>query len=156
MERITARRRPGRPQREIGGIEQRPWKQLTRSYAPIEILSADQVRTIHEMGLTILEEIGMRVLQPQARQFYRSMTAPEQRHIQNALSFELSKVEAPSIRQRMLGHLAIVDDSLAQAIAEAIGMEGEAAAINPFREPIDLDKSPALSLIGKAAPTLRG
>ena len=32
MERITARRRPGRPQREIGGIEQRPWKQLTRPY----------------------------------------------------------------------------------------------------------------------------
>lgn len=72
MERITARRRPGRPQREVGGIEQRPWKQLTRPYAPIEILSADQVQTIHEMGLTILEEIGMRVLQPQARQFYRA------------------------------------------------------------------------------------
>ena len=72
MERTVARRRPGRPQREIGGIEQRPWKQLTRPYAPIEILSADQVQTIHEMGLTILEEIGMRVLQPRARQFYRA------------------------------------------------------------------------------------
>ena len=45
MERTAARRRPGRPQREIGGIEQRPWKQLTRPYAPIEILSADQVFT---------------------------------------------------------------------------------------------------------------
>ena len=75
MERITARRRPGRPQREVGGIEQRPWKQLTRPYAPIEILSDDQVRTIHEMGLTILEEIGMRVLQPRARQFYRAAGA---------------------------------------------------------------------------------
>src|SRR5476649_2827171 len=37
----------------------------------------------------------------QARQFYRSMTAPEQRHIQNAFSFEFSKVESPVIRQRM-------------------------------------------------------
>ena len=40
MERSSARRRPGRPQREIGGIQQRPWQQLTRPYAPIEILSA--------------------------------------------------------------------------------------------------------------------
>jgi catalase len=92
----------------------------------------------------------------QARQFYRSMTASERRHIQNAFSFEFSKVEAPAIRQRMLGHLTIVDESLAQQVARAIGMEGEAAAIKPFREPIDLDKSPALSLIGKAIPTLKG
>jgi catalase len=35
-------------------------------------------------------------------------------------------------------------------------MEGEAAVIKPFRDPIDLDKSPALSLIGKAAATLKG
>ena len=92
----------------------------------------------------------------QARQFYRSMTASEQRHIQNAFSFEFSKVEAVAIRQRMLGHLTIVDESLAQKVARAIGMEGHAAAIKPFRKPIDLDKSPALSLVGKAAPTLKG
>ncbi len=75
MERSSARRRPGRPQREIGGIAQRPWKQLTRPYAPIEVLSADHLQAIHEMGLTILEEIGMRVLQPRARQLYRSAGA---------------------------------------------------------------------------------
>jgi trimethylamine--corrinoid protein Co-methyltransferase len=71
MERSTVRRRPGRPPREVGGIQQRPWKQLTRPYRPIEILSSDQVASIHEMGLTILEEIGMRVLHPQARALYR-------------------------------------------------------------------------------------
>jgi len=42
-----------------------------RPYAPIEVLSADQVTAIHEAGLSILEEIGMRVLQPRARQLYR-------------------------------------------------------------------------------------
>lgn len=47
MERSSARRRPGRPQREIGGIAQRPWKQLTRPYAPIEVLSADHLQAIH-------------------------------------------------------------------------------------------------------------
>lgn len=92
----------------------------------------------------------------QARQFYRSMTAPEQRHIQSAFSFEFSKVETPAIRQRMLGHLQLVDESLARAVEAAIGMVGEATAIVPNSPPIDLEPSPALSLVGKAKPTLKG
>ena len=75
MERTAARRRPGRPARDASGIAQRPWKQLIRPYQPIEPLSADHVRAIHEAGLTILEEIGMRVLQPEARRLYRSAGA---------------------------------------------------------------------------------
>jgi len=90
----------------------------------------------------------------QARQFYRSMTAPEQRHIQNAFAFELSKVETPAIRRRMLGHLAIVDEGLASAVESETGMEREEIA--PYRAPIDLDPSPALSIVGKATPTLKG
>ncbi len=92
----------------------------------------------------------------QARQFYRSMTAPEQRHIQNAFAFEFSKVEAPVIRRRMLGHLALVEETLAQAVEIAIGMEGERAEITPYKAPVDLDPSPALSLVGKAKPTAEG
>ena len=64
------RRRAGRPTREVGGIIQSPWKQLSRPYAPIEILSADNVAAIHNAALTVLEEIGMRVLEPRARAFY--------------------------------------------------------------------------------------
>jgi catalase len=92
----------------------------------------------------------------QARQFYRSMSRPEQRHIQNAFAFELSKVETPAIRSRMLGHLGLVEEPLAQAVETAIGMEGERAEITPYEAPVDLDPSPALSLIGKAKPILRG
>jgi catalase len=92
----------------------------------------------------------------QARQFYRSMTAPEQLHIQNAFSFEFSKVEALAIRKRMLGHLHLVDETLATAVEANIGMEGEATPIKPFRAPIDLAPSPALSIVGKAEPTLEG
>jgi catalase len=84
------------------------------------------------------------------------MTAPEQRHIQNAFAFEFSKVEAPVIRSRMLGHLALVEETLAHAVETAIGMEGERAEITPYTAPVDLDPSPALSLIGKAKPTLKG
>jgi catalase len=92
----------------------------------------------------------------QARQFYRSMSPPEQRHIQSAFAFELSKVETPAIRSRMLGHLALVEESLAHAVETAIGMEGGRAEITPYQAPVDLDPSPALSLIGKAKPTLKG
>ena len=92
----------------------------------------------------------------QARQFYRSMSAPEQRHIQNAFAFELSKVETPVIRRRMLGHLALVEEALAHSVEMSIGMEGERAEITPYQAPIDLDPSPALSLVGKAKPTLKG
>jgi catalase len=92
----------------------------------------------------------------QARQFYISMTVPEQNHIISAFGFELSKVNTVAIRKRMLGHLHIVDKSLANAVEVALGMKGEATDIKPLREPIELDASPALSLIAKAKPTLAG
>ena len=38
----------------------------------------------------------------------------------------------------------------------AIGMEGQRAEITPYLAPIDLDPSPALSLVGKAKPVLKG
>jgi catalase len=56
----------------------------------------------------------------------------------------------------MLGHLVLVEETLARAVETAIGMEGERAEITPYRPPVDLDPSPALSLVGKAKPTLRG
>jgi trimethylamine--corrinoid protein Co-methyltransferase len=75
MDRTSTRRRSARPQRGQGGIVQRPWRQLRRPYAPIEILSGDEVQAIHETALTILAEIGMRVLEPRARAFYRKAGA---------------------------------------------------------------------------------
>jgi catalase len=98
----------------------------------------------------------LRVRPESSRQFYRSMSAPEQRRIQSAFAFELSKVEAPIIRSRMLGHLTLVEETLARAVEIAIGMEGERAEITPYRAPVDLDPSPALSLVGKAKPMLKG
>ena len=51
-----------RPRRVASGIEQLPWRRLVNPYRPIEILSADQVETIHQASLRILAEIGMEVL----------------------------------------------------------------------------------------------
>ena len=92
----------------------------------------------------------------QARQFYRSMSEPEQRHMASALGFELAKVELMPIRTRMLGHLANIDPTLQKEVEKALGMEGKADKIKPAVQPQDLESSDALSLIKKAQPTLKG
>jgi catalase len=92
----------------------------------------------------------------QARQFFRSMSEPEQRHIISAFAFELGKVETLAVRKRMLGHLMIIDPALGDAVEDALGMVGEAERLTPARSPIDLEESPTLSLIKKAKPTVRG
>ena len=92
----------------------------------------------------------------QARLFYQSVTPQERKHIAQALNFELSKVDIPEIRRRMLGHLDIIDKALGSKVAEELGMTGEAAKITPAAAPIDLDPSPALRLYGKYEPTLKG
>jgi catalase len=92
----------------------------------------------------------------QARLFWRSMSEPEQRHIVNAFSFELGKVDTVAIRRRMLGHLSIVDKILCIRVEQALGMEGQAEKIQPARQPVDLDPSPALSIVLKAPRTLQG
>jgi hypothetical protein len=51
----------------------------------------------------------------QARQFYVSQTEIEQKHIGNALTFELSKVLTLAIRERMVSHLLNIDVGLAEA-----------------------------------------
>jgi len=92
----------------------------------------------------------------QPRLFYRSMSEPEQRHIVNAFTFELSKVSRPYIRQRMLGHLKNIDGELCARVEDGLGMQGQAEVIKPARPPIDMKPSPALSLILKAPKTLEG
>jgi catalase len=92
----------------------------------------------------------------QARQFYRSQTGVEQRHIAAALVFELAKVETIAIRTRVLGHLDIIDADLGAKVADGLGMVGMADKITPVREPIDLPPSPALSILAKAPATLEG
>ncbi|HEY6764175.1 MAG TPA: catalase [Candidatus Sulfotelmatobacter sp.] len=92
----------------------------------------------------------------QARLFYRSITKPEQKHLGMALTFELSKLETEAIRLRMLGHLALIDEALADQVREGLGVDGPGDNITPARKPIDLEPSPALRLYGKYKDTLAG
>jgi catalase len=91
----------------------------------------------------------------QARMFYRSMHEAEQNHIVAALVFELSKVEMLHVRVRMLGHLLVIDESLAQRVAGGLGMKLPPAA-TPAVPPRDLKPSAALRIIGRTKDTLAG
>ena len=84
----------------------------------------------------------------QARQFYISQADIEKNHIADALVFELSRVESPAIRVRMVSHLLNIDKGLAQRVADGLGIKNlpaSALAARPTR--MDLKPSPALSLL---------
>jgi catalase len=57
----------------------------------------------------------------QARLFWNSQAPVEKHHMIKALQFELSKVETRAVRQRMLGHLEQINETLAAQVAKAIG-----------------------------------
>jgi len=74
MARNASRRRNRQP-RERGQLAQLPWCRLRNPYRPVEILSDDQVEAIHQASLTILEEIGMDFLHPEALEILRAAGA---------------------------------------------------------------------------------
>jgi catalase len=93
----------------------------------------------------------------QARQFYISQTPPEQSHIQAALTFELSKVETPAIRERVVSHLLNIDETLAKAVGDKLGlasMPKPADAAMPTRQ--DLKPSAALSIVKNGPERFEG
>jgi catalase len=86
----------------------------------------------------------------QATLFYESQSKVERAHIVRAFRFELTKVQAPAVRARVLAQLANVSDELASAVADGLGV--------PVPEPLPLagkaakpevKASPALSLFAR-------
>ena len=93
----------------------------------------------------------------QARQFFISQTPHEQKHIAAALTFELSKVQTPVIRVRIVSHLLNIDEGLAANVASGLGlkdMPSPADAAMPTRQ--DLAASPALSILNKGPSRFEG
>jgi catalase len=92
----------------------------------------------------------------QARQFFMSQAGIEQKHIGDALVFELSKVEREDIRARVVSHLRNIDADLATAVADGLGLPMPAAA-KPARAPItDLPASNALSIVKNGPDSFKG
>jgi catalase len=89
----------------------------------------------------------------QATLFWNSQSAAEKEHIIAAFQFELSRVETPAIRQRVVDNLAHVDARLARKVAEPLGIgppdARSAAGRAGFREPRAkqlLELAPSLSM----------
>lgn len=89
----------------------------------------------------------------QATLFWNSQSAAEKEHIIAAFQFELSKVETPAIRQRIVDNLAHVDGRLARKVAEPLGISAPdakaAAGRSGFREAVTkqmVEAAPSLSM----------
>jgi len=92
----------------------------------------------------------------QARMFFRSLEAPEQAHLASALVFELSKVETPKVRERMVGQLRNVDESLARRVADGLGLDVLPQAPEPAVPVRDMPPAPEVRVIGRMRETLQG
>ncbi|MGV8854678.1 MAG: catalase [Devosia sp.] len=93
----------------------------------------------------------------QARQFFISQYLVEQRHIGDAIVFELSKCEFPAIRERMVAHLLNIDADFAQTVADGLGMKAMPAAATPAQKPrMDLPASDLLSILKNPPPSFAG
>lgn len=100
----------------------------------------------------------------QAALFYNSQSGPEQQHIKDAFSFELSKVTIPAIRERMVNTLMHVNTDLAKYVAGRLGLllprkampvengaipaDGNPKDYTPLKLKQDIEQSPALSMAG--------
>jgi catalase len=88
----------------------------------------------------------------QATLFWNSQTAVEQAHIINAFRFELSRVQTPSVRERMVSGLMNVAPELAEAVAKGLGiveMPSPMPKVMQKSVKPEVSKSPALSLLAR-------
>jgi catalase len=150
------------------GLHQQTIPKGRVAYEPNSIASGDPKEAPPEQGAYVsyperVEGSKVRVRSEsfadhfsQARMFWLSQSAPEQDHIVGAYQFELSKVEIPAIRERMLGNLARVDGGLAKRVADHLAMAvpavdqktaaGKSATIAP---------SPALSMANSPKDSIK-
>jgi catalase len=91
----------------------------------------------------------------QAELFWNSQTAIEKTHIVGAFRFELTRVQVPAIRERVVAQLINVSPDLGKAVADGLGLAEVRAAI-PARPKIaepEVVASPALSLFARPGDT---
>jgi catalase len=92
----------------------------------------------------------------QARLFWNSQTPVERQHIINAFRFELSKVQTPAVRERMVSGLRHVSMDLAKPVAAGLGLrtlpepmpKAMATDVTP-----EVTTSPSLSLFARPGST---
>jgi len=90
----------------------------------------------------------------QARLFWHSQSPVEQQHIIDAFRFELTRVQTPAVRTRIVAGLVNVDAGLAGAVAAGLGIPVPAPLPRVNDTPIpDYPPSPSLSLLTRPGKT---
>jgi catalase len=90
----------------------------------------------------------------QARLFWNSQSSVEQAHIAAAFRFELTRVQTPAVRKRMIASLANVNPVLAGAVAAGLGIDIPAPLPLASDRPMpDYEPSPGLSLLFRPGET---
>lgn len=74
-EKRQRRRRRATPADTPDALRQQPWSRIRNPFRPVEAISADELESIHLASLTILEEVGMDFLLPQARELMQQAGA---------------------------------------------------------------------------------
>lgn len=92
----------------------------------------------------------------QARQFFVSQTPIEQKHIGDALVFELSKCDRPDIRSRVVSHLLNIDAGLAATVANGLALALPEPAVAARRPITDLPPSDPLSIVKNGPQSFKG
>ena len=84
----------------------------------------------------------------QATLFWNSQTDVEKNHIVAAYRFELTRVQTPAVRQRVVSLLRNVDETLAARVADGLGMALPPAQQRALEPPVrsELESSAPLSL----------
>jgi len=59
----------------LAGARKPDYRSLRNSFAPQAVFSADEIANIHETALRVIEELGIRVLLPEARQIFAAAGA---------------------------------------------------------------------------------
>ncbi|SFE98124.1 catalase [Nitrosomonas sp. Nm166] len=88
----------------------------------------------------------------QAILFWNSQTPVEKLHIINAFRFELTRVQTPAIRERVISMLRNVAEDLAEAVASGLGMKAlPSAQPKALEETVapEVTLSPSLSLFSR-------
>ena len=92
----------------------------------------------------------------QATLFWNSQTDVEKTHIINAFRFELSKVQTPAVRERMVAGLMHVANELADAVAAGLGLRELPTPLPKVLQTTvtpEVTASPALSLFARPGHT---
>ena len=87
----------------------------------------------------------------QATLFWKSQSPSEQDHIVDAFRFELTKVQTPAIRERMVAGLLNVDRELASRVADGLGLDLPEPLPRALPRPPrpEVTVSPSLSLLAR-------